>query len=383
MNDSNPGTLTSSVGGVGYNVSLAYKYSAASLQFPTGCRLVSAVGDDFAGHSILRQLQAKKIDTSAIAILPAKTAQYSAIVDAAGLLVVACADMAIMEHGDLPPHLARHIAAAQPKLVVVDCNLSARGLDAVVEAAGQLSHRAKVIVEPTSAPKLARVAGLNSARLRVFPHNQIDMITPTADELERIHASFARRELFDDYDHWFPVLDSMGIDSSFRDRMGALGAKNTAMASLLSRGVLQQCFQLLPYIPTILVKLGAQGCVVASLNTSVSDYKSVPTTSPYAPQWTVVSQGREVEEGHYLGVVVQYFPVPTANEKLDIVDVTGAGDLLVGSLSSSLAKTDWLTPQIESLEHEWGKWELVHRAQLASGKTLMSAHAVAPEIADL
>lgn len=383
MHDSNPGSLKSSVGGVGYNVSMAYKYGLESQGKKGSYRFVSAVGDDFAGHSILKQINEKYHDISGISVQNGKqTAQYSAILDSDGLLLLACADMAIMEDVSLVKHVSKQIERAQPRFVVVDCNLLSAGLDAVIEACSKQIHRPKIIVEPTSQPKLARIAGINSRRLSVFPNCNIHMITPTSDELSQIHQSFAMRELFDDYDYWFPVLDSLGIDSTFRDKMSALAAKNPTMKALMDTGVLQQSFQLLPYTPNILVKLGPRGCVLIKLSTSVADYKSVPTTSAYAPEFTLTSIGREVD-GNRLGVVVQYFPIPSENEDLAIVNVTGAGDSLLGYLSSTLVAEDWMSYHIESLEQEWAKWESIYKSQLASGKSLVSEDAVSREIGQI
>lgn len=383
MNDSNPGILRSSIGGVGYNVSVAHKYGLESQGKKGSFRLVSAVGDDFAGHSILKQLQENHQDTSGIAVQKGcETAQYSAILDSGGLLVLACADMAIMEEASLIKHINEQIKRAQPRFVVVDCNLLADGLDAVIDTCSKQIHVPNVIVEPTSAPKLARITGINSRLLKVFPNCHIHMITPTAEELERIHQSFAMRELFDDYDHWFPVLDSLGIDASFRDKMGALAAKNPTMRMLMDSGVLQQSFQILPYIPNILVKLGPRGCVLIHLSTSAADYKSVPTTSSYAPEFILTSHGREYD-GNTLGVVVQYFPIPSENENLSVVNVTGAGDSLLGYMTATLVAENWMNYRIESLEHEWAKWESIYKSQVASGKTLESEEAVSKDIANI
>lgn len=383
MNDSNPGILKSSIGGVGYNVSMAHKYGLESQGKKGSFRFVSAVGDDFAGHSILKQLQENHSDTTGVLVQKGShTAQYSAILDSGGLLVVACADMAIMEDAFVAKHINEQIERAQPRFVVVDCNLLAAGLDAVIETCSKQAHPPKIIVEPTSKPKLARISGINSRLLGVFPHCNIQMITPTTDELEQIHQSFAIREFFDDYDHWFPVLDSLGVDANFRDKMTGLAAKNPLMRMLMETGVLQQSFQLLPYMPNILVKLGAQGCVLVKLSTSVADYKSVPTTSPYSPQFTLTSLGREID-GERIGVVVQYFAIPSENENLSVVNVTGAGDTFLGYLTSTLVADDWMSSRIESLEQEWAKWESIYKSQLASGKSLESDEAVSREIAKI
>lgn len=379
MQDSNPGTTKTLVGGVGYNVSVAHKYGLVS-QFKDNAsrqqsyRFVSAVGDDATGQTVLSLLLHD--DISGIAVLPKQTAQYSAILDSHGELVVACADMAIMEDQLLAEHLTAQVLRAQPKVVVVDCNLLSSALQAVFRACASLASPAKVVVEPTSAAKLGRICG---SGLSVFPHCEVQLATPTVAELAEIHRKCADVGMFDDFDRWFPVLEALGLDSRFRDRLDVLAAKNSSFRYMMDHGILQQSFQLLPYIPNVLVKLGARGCVLIQLCTNVSDYRSVPTNSQYAPA-TIYSSGREID-GKVMGAVVQYFPVP--NENLQIVDVTGAGDSLVGYLSASLASNDFLTGEIVSLEQEWGKWESVYKAQLASGKSLGCHSAVSSDIANI
>lgn len=115
----------------------------------------------------------------------------------------------------------------------------------------------------------------------------------------------------------------------------------------------------------------------------MTSYKSVPTTSDFKPTFTITSHGREVEDGKKLGVVIQHFAIPTENEGIAIVNTTGAGDSLLGYLSSALSNHDWLTLEIETLEQEWALWEAIHKAQLASGKTLKCAAATSEEIASI
>lgn len=384
LEDSNPGILTANIGGVGFNVSLAHKFGLQSQDLKNNYRLVSAVGNDFAGRTVISQVHACGEDTSGIYVAKGqKTAQYSAIMDSKGDLVVAVADMSIMEDSSWEKHIAAQIKRGQPRFIVADCNLLSKILDSVISESKKLAIQPKIIIEPTSQPKLARINGLSSRNLSVFPNNSILMITPTAAELESIYASFSYRELFDDYDEWFPVLDSLGVNAQFRDRLESIALKNPVMSLLLKRGTPQQATQLLPYIPNILVKLGAEGCVLFRLSTDVTSYKSVPTTSDFKPTFTITSHGREVEDGKKLGVVIQHFAIPTENEGIAIVNTTGAGDSLLGYLSSALSNHDWLTLEIETLEQEWALWEAIHKAQLASGKTLKCAAATSEEIASI
>lgn len=384
MNDSNPAQISSSIGGVGHNVSLAYRYSMRSKGLEPSSRLISAVGDDIVGQGIIESLERSGVDVSGIKVLlDSKTAQYVAHLDSEGKLMLASADMKIIEDCSLIDHVTSEIKRGRPKFIIVDCNLSPNGLDAVFNAVSSLDVCPRVIVEPTSGPKLSRLALVNSSKLMVFPRNIISLITPTIEELNNIHSSLGRREFFDDYDSWFPLLDLLGMTAIFREKMAALALKNPVMKKLLDEGVIQQAVQILPYIPNILVKLGAHGCVLISLNMNVNDYKSIPTTSQYMPTFRLISEGREHEEGKIMGITIEYFSIPPENSGLSILDETGAGDSLLGYLSALLVQHDWLNNEVELLEQEWGKWEGIYKSQIASGLTLKSTDAVSEEIANI
>lgn len=377
LHDSNPGKTRSSIGGVGYNVALAHSLGLESQKRKDGVRFVSAVGDDAAGQSIIEQLP---IDSSGIKrIADVRLAAYNAVIDKRGELVVACADMSIFESDDLATHWENQIRMSLPKQIVVDCNLLQSSLDAVVKAALENSFPPKVIVDPTSAPKLRRLSGISSSRLKVYPANIITMVTPTGAELAEIYLAFTSRELFDDYDEWFPVLDSLNINMNFREKLAALAKTHPAFDQMITKGILQQSFQLLPYVPNILVKLGELGVVLVRLTETASAYKSVPTTLQFAPTVTIVSEGKVFDEQRQFGAVIQYFAVP--DKLLAVKNVTGAGDSLLGYLSSTSA--DWLTQELTSLEQEWGMWHAIHNSQVASAMSLQSEDAISPKIASI
>ena len=118
-----------------------------------------------------------------------------------------------------------------------------------------------------------------------------------------------------------------------------------------------------------------------SLVTNHKDLKSIPTTSQYKPTATIVN-----DVDSKLGVVVEYFDIPAQNKNLSVVNVTGAGDTMVGYLAAKLANSvdgNWLNCEIKSCEQVWMKWECIYKAQLASGLTLMSEKSVSEEISKL
>ncbi|CUM48373.1 unnamed protein product [Debaryomyces tyrocola] len=403
MNDSNPGQTRSSMGGVGYNVSLACKYGLESPSCSSGnidrpsYRFISVVADDFAGRSLLKQLDSNKIDTSGIQIIKdskISTAQYSSIHNTNGELLVACADMAIIEEEFFTEHTVNQLARAKPECVVLDCNISSSVMNNILQYIRNNLEEAKVIIEPTSSPKAARLSHVNSKNLKVFPNNIILLVTPTVAELNTFHSSFSNRELFDDYDDWFPLLDTLGIDSLFREKLNKQAQQNDVLREGLNYGFLQQSFQLLPYLPNILLKLGPSGLLYIGLSTSIGDYSSIPTTSDFCPEFTITSNGREFIDSDgknkKMGIVIQYFPIPEVNKILKVKNVTGAGDSLLGYLIARLLLSSenkvgkaWLDPEIYRIEDEWFKWESIYKAQISSGLSLESNEAISPEIAKI
>lgn len=369
FNDSNPGTIKTYFGGVGHNVFFGSYYGLQSSFCDNNkiSRLISIVGDDYTGKSMLNQLGEKGIDTLGILVEDGPTAQYVSNHAKDGELVVACADMKIVEK-DFADHINEQISRACPELIVLDCNISS---EVATKILTQLANKnIKVLIEPTSFAKASRIGRI---QLGVFPNHVVDMISPTVAELGAIHASFDNSGKFEDLDYWFPLLDSLGINSQFRDRLDKLSKRPNylILKQLLVNGSLQQAFQILPYIPNIMLKMGDKGIAMICLSTSINDYNSIPTTSPFKPEFIITSQGHTTESGQ-MGVVIKYFPIPKQNENIEIINVTGAGDTLLGYLSATLVskQTNWLNLKIESIEQEWHQWESIHKAQLASGMTL-------------
>lgn len=374
MQDSNPGSTTNSIGGVGYNISLANWYVTDK---GSKSRLVSFVGDDIQGRAILQELKELEFDTSGISVIEkGQTAQYTAIHDDKGELVVACADMSLIE-ADFVAVIEAQIKRAMPKTVVIDCNLSPKTIQGVIDFIEAEYSETTIIVDPTSAAKCTKLADFRSHR--VFPHNAVKLVTPTTKELERIYEAYYEKQLFSDFDGWFPMLDSLGINSAFRERL----FKYKQLRPLLEKGVIQQAFQLLPYFQNILVKLGANGALLVSILTDVTSYKLIPTTSPYAPAFIVTSEGRTVPDMGQMGVVLHYFPVPPEATDIEIVNVTGAGDSMLGYLSTTLSEYNWLSPSIESVEQEWMLWQAIHKSQLASSLSLQLNQAISPLLKQL
>ena len=163
---SNPGTVVRSAGGVGRNIA----ENLARLGSPVG--LVSAVGADPDGDWLLAETAAAGVDVSAVTRTGPTTGTYAAVLDADGELVVAVSAMVAADTID--------VGAAEPlvagaALLVLDGNLAPATADAALDLAA--ANGVRVVLEPVSVPKAARLAPL------LRPDRPVFAVTPNRDEL--------------------------------------------------------------------------------------------------------------------------------------------------------------------------------------------------------
>ena len=114
--DSNPGTITISPGGVGRNIA----ENLARLNINT--RLIAALGNDFMGNMLLNECKSVGIDMSCCQICQdASTPIYTAILDHDGEMNVAVADVSNLVSSE---HIHRHrdLIAASP-IIMLETNL--------------------------------------------------------------------------------------------------------------------------------------------------------------------------------------------------------------------------------------------------------------------
>lgn len=147
---SNPVDGTRSLGGVARNVAENLALLGTSTSF------VSIVGDDEGGRAILKHMRDRGIDVSQVVTTSERpTAEYAAILDPQGELVLGIADMSIFDLL-LPHHIERiwpHLAAAS--WVFSDCNPPAEMLAALI--AKRQGARFKLAIDAVSTPKAARL----------------------------------------------------------------------------------------------------------------------------------------------------------------------------------------------------------------------------------
>lgn len=171
---SNPGTATWTAGGVGRNIAenLARLGSATTL--------VSTVGNDLAGESVLGRTAAAGVDCAPVVVSPHPTGTYTAVLDDDGDLVIAVADMRATDDlttGDL--------AAVVPFLsvadaLVVDANLDPDVVRWLLRAADRLGL--VVVLDPVSVAKAGQVRPVLDGSVGVHT------VTPNVDELAALVA---------------------------------------------------------------------------------------------------------------------------------------------------------------------------------------------------
>lgn len=166
--DSNPGKIKFTPGGVGRNIAqnLALLGNKAWL--------LSAVGSDFYGQSLLTQTNQSGVYVDKCQIVPGEnTSSYLSLLYNTGEMLVAINDMNI-SNAITAEYLAQHREFIQrAKVIVADCNISEEALAWILDNAANVP----VFVDPVSAWKCVKV------RDRL---NQIHTLKPNRLEAETL-----------------------------------------------------------------------------------------------------------------------------------------------------------------------------------------------------
>lgn len=173
---------------------------------------------------------------------------------------------------------------------------------------------------------------------------------------------------------WWKVIDDFAISHQFRMELEQLARRNVSdedpskgtLSFLINDGIAQMAVNLLPFFQNLVIKCGERGLVVAM---RVSEH----ATSGWAQEHSnlyerrVIAHGKSAQET----VVLQHIPglsLPNSS----IVNVTGAGDTLVGSILAALLQNP------DALSNPCSLDNTMRVAQRAAVLTLQSNHAVSP-----
>jgi sugar/nucleoside kinase (ribokinase family) len=337
----------------------------------------SDVHTSSAGATVLEGMRKSGLSTSGIRTAKGegpehyRTAQYVAVNDSQKSLVLAMADMDIISsHGFSRDYFIETLKEAQPKCVVVDANLAADSIRSFLSLAAD----AKVVFEPVSVAKSVRLFD-GPTRLDVYPKNQVDLATPNIYELWAMYDAAKERGYFHDAPDWFEVIDRFNIsgrDVDYKRHFDRMMAWTSA--EVRTAGVPQKVLHLLPYIPSIVVKFGGHGCLLAEIMAPDDPRLVRPSDPEQLPAYIkhqkfVLTQAAPgVSSGGVGGVYMRYY---YPSEKVeDIVSVNGVGDTFLGVLAAGLARG--VTTH-----------RMIIHAQKAAVMTLRTAQAVSPHLDSL
>ena len=161
--DSNPGTVRMSLGGVGRNI--AHNMSLLGLDV----RMVTAFGDDTNAQKIAASCGELGIDISQSPIVPGgRTSTYLFINDQQGDMALAVSDM------DIYRHLTPQVLAARQKLlcgsqvIVIDTNIPAESIAWLADNCG-----VPIFADPVATAKAVKLRGV-LGRLHTLKPNRIE-----------------------------------------------------------------------------------------------------------------------------------------------------------------------------------------------------------------
>jgi pseudouridylate synthase / pseudouridine kinase len=311
-----------------------------------------------AGSTVLASLDAAGMDTQSIRKLSdasSRTAQYVAINDANKNLVLAMADMDLFTMHSFPSEWSAEVALAKPEWLVVDGNWSEPSIRSWIQAGKK--NGAHVAFEPVSNAKSARLfcSTKNIEQLGVYPKNHVDLASPNQYELAAMHAAAQENGYLEDQ-RWWEVIDALGMKGA-RDRFVKLTS-----ADMTDAGIPQQAIRLLPYIPTIITKLGERGALVTTILR-----KEDPRLIEAASEPFILCRSYH-DHPDIGGVYMRLFPPSQTVD--NIVSVNGVGDTFLGVLMSGLAQGGNIP-------------DLIHVAQKAAVMTLRSPESVSDELGSL
>jgi pseudouridine kinase len=192
---SNPGSVTTSFGGVARNV--AENLAGLLIGSGAGVELVSAIGDDAAADGLLEQLRGCGVGVRNVAVVAGEpTAQYVAVLEPDGGLVIGAAGMRVLERIGIPA-----LAAAWPDAgwLFCDGNLSAEVLAHVLARARRTGlpvavdavSTAKVTRLPADLRGLALLSCNRDEAQAWLAHHHLEPAGEDAELARRLHAAGA------------------------------------------------------------------------------------------------------------------------------------------------------------------------------------------------
>ncbi|KAI6008229.1 indigoidine synthase A-like protein [Pisolithus orientalis] len=374
-----PGKLTLTLGGVARNIAeAAHRVLAGSKNQNAATLLMAPVGEDIFGRLITDLTRSMGMRTDGLSLVPGQqSAVCNVLLDAQGGLETGIADMDLSQlwKGSEVFSVLRH---HRPRLLVLDGNISSETMSACylfcsVRLLFTLSS------EPTSVTKSTRILPAIAANLGRTPRSLISYASPNLLELGHLYEE--ARTTFDlmSHDHWWRVIDGFSLGSSFRmelDQLGRAPVSDKApelgdLSFLVNKGVVQMAINLLPFFQHLVIKCGEHGVVVVMRLGDANVGNWSMERSNLQGRYIVAHSQVSAET-----IVVQHFP-PIHIPPGTVVNTTGAGDTLVGTLLAMLVRNPKTFLDVVALRNA------IDISQQAATLTLQSSSAVSPLLSSL
>lgn len=172
MNDSNPGKINITYGGVGHNIAV----NMAKLSVNTS--MISVVGNDALGQAVMEATRLEGVNTDGYMIKEGSTPMYVCFLEQDGDMAIAMSHMALTESLSMDDVLAHQGLIEKAKGIVLDANLSSETLLGIVKA-----YPDKLFfVDPVSAAKSERIEKL-LPYIHTLKPNQVEVEALTGIEM--------------------------------------------------------------------------------------------------------------------------------------------------------------------------------------------------------
>ncbi|QRV76256.1 indigoidine synthase A family protein [Ceratobasidium sp. AG-Ba] len=356
VHSTSPGSVRMSPGGVARNVAEAAHRVLESLsgghEFESKRPLlISPVGQDAFGLVLGSETELIGMRADGLMNLSTpdqRTATCNMFLDVRGDLQMGVADMGIIGDAKLDVgRLLEKLESAAPSIVAFDGNPSSDTISNIIKKAKQLA--AMNFPQPTSTAKCTRVIPVLKSLVENDEDPCITGAFPNIIELRSMWET-ARSEDLLDSSYWWSVVDTFGSDL------------HRVLAG-------QMATQLIPFIKHFVIKCGSKGVVLVAHVTSKEGAINWASEGSRPIDHQIVSRASDGS-----ALIIRHFPAYALPASLATINVTGAGDSLVGALLAALAhKGDiFSTPTELSTAIDLG--------QRCAVETIQSPFAVAPSI---
>lgn len=151
LQDSNPGKIKISYGGVGRNI------AENAARIGVDCAMISLVGDDPLGEGALRQLKEIGVNTDMVKVVSGKTtSMYLSILDEKGDMEMAISDMKIIDELTYREVYQYRDNLKRAKVIALDGNLEEELLCNIVNLVGDIP----IFYDPVSTNKAVRAKNI-------------------------------------------------------------------------------------------------------------------------------------------------------------------------------------------------------------------------------